>query len=193
MLNRWLKQKRECTKCRIEKKFSEFPKSSKSSLGIDTRCKLCAIANTKRYVVTNIDKVKATRRQQYERTKNERAAYVKNWMRDNKQKRLAWRLRNKEKLRSQFREWSERNKSKLVAKKARRRSAKLCATPSWVKAEDFLYIYKECREMTKSTGVEYQVDHIVPLQGENVCGLHVPWNLQILSKIENVRKKNKLI
>ena len=52
-------------------------------------------------------------------------------------------------------------------------------------------IYKECSKISKETRIKHNVDHIIPLTNEMVCGLHVSWNLQILTKSENVIKKNK--
>jgi hypothetical protein len=70
------------------------------------------------------------------------------------------------------------------------------ATPKWLTAEQRMEIrlkYRLAIEMSRATGTRYAVDHIVPLQGETVCGLHVPWNLQVIPQEENLKKFNKLV
>lgn len=68
------------------------------------------------------------------------------------------------------------------------------ATPRWLTTEDKLEIrlkYRLAIELTRKTGVRYAVDHIVPLLGESVSGLHVPWNLEVITQEENLKKSNK--
>jgi len=70
------------------------------------------------------------------------------------------------------------------------------ATPKWLTAEQKLEIrlqYRLAIELSRTTKQRYAVDHIVPIQGEEVCGLHVPWNLRVITQEENLKKSNKLI
>ncbi len=70
------------------------------------------------------------------------------------------------------------------------------ATPKWLSDVQKMEIrlkYRLAIELSRSTGERYAVDHIIPLHGETVCGLHVPWNLQVLTQKDNLLKYNKLI
>jgi len=72
-----------------------------------------------------------------------------------------------------------------------RRARKNNATPPWLVGElldQVKAIYTEASKLTDSQGNRVQVDHIVPLKNDSVCGLHVPWNLRLLTKTENCRK-----
>jgi 5-methylcytosine-specific restriction endonuclease McrA len=105
-----------------------------------------------------------------------------------------WYEKNAERHRENYSHWSKTNLDKKAAYSAKRRSAKLQRTPKWLTKEQLIEIetmYAKAKEMQTLTGVEHHVDHIVPLQGDNVSGLHVPWNLQVISAIENVKKGNK--
>lgn len=61
-----------------------------------------------------------------------------------------------------------------------------------INKEEIKAIYKEAKRLTQETGIVHHVDHIVPLKGKDVRGLHVPWNMQILTASENCRKGNRL-
>jgi len=76
-----------------------------------------------------------------------------------------------------------------------RRRRNRSASPPWLTKEHKLamrQLYLQAMELTKLTGERYVVDHIVPLISEAVCGLHVPWNLRVITQDENLRKSNKL-
>ena len=70
------------------------------------------------------------------------------------------------------------------------------ATPPWITKEQKLQIrqmYLQAQKLTKMTGERYVVDHIIPLLNDSVCGLHVPWNLRVMTQEENLKKSNKLL
>ena len=51
-------------------------------------------------------------------------------------------------------------------------------------------IYEEAQQLTRATGIQYDVDHVVPLQSPVVCGLHCEFNLRVITSVENKRKQN---
>ena len=70
------------------------------------------------------------------------------------------------------------------------------ATPPWLtrkQKSEIRQLYQIAITMSKTTGEQYVVDHIVPLQSHEVCGLHVPWNLRVITQEENLKKSNKLV
>jgi 5-methylcytosine-specific restriction endonuclease McrA len=70
------------------------------------------------------------------------------------------------------------------------------ATPKWLTDTHKMEIrlkYRLAIELSRATGERHAVDHIVPLHGENVCGLHVPWNLQVLTQKDNLLKYNRMV
>lgn len=116
--------------------------------------------------------------------------------------------RNKEAViyRAQARTSEEKNRYKKKHKQsnpdyykeltnARRRRFRQ-ATPKWLTAEQKLEIrlkYRLAIELSRRLGVPHAVDHIIPLQGEEVCGLHVPWNMEVITQEQNLKKSNKLV
>ena len=70
------------------------------------------------------------------------------------------------------------------------------ATPKWLTENQKMEIrlkYRLAIELSRATGERHAVDHIIPLHGESVCGLHVPWNLQVLTQKDNLAKYNRLV
>lgn len=78
------------------------------------------------------------------------------------------------------------------AEAANRRAAELAAMPPWADKKAIRRIYAECARITHETGVKHEVDHIHPLRGKRSCGLHVHWNMRIITRVENQRKGNQM-
>lgn len=162
-----------CNKCNKSKPFSSFYKKSATPDGFAYTCKECKYIYDKSYRELNIDNIREN------------------------QKR--WEAANREHCNSKYRKYAEKNKErrcelvlisnrkkpwKKNAREAKRRSAKLNATPMWANMNAISEIYEKCPK-------GYHVDHIVPLQGKAVCGLHVENNLQHLLASDNCIKSNK--
>ena len=103
----------------------------------------------------------------------------------------AWKKRA-----NQERSWAKPVVSQERNARARRKrtDALALATPAWLSKSQLAEIagmYEEARRLSESTGERHEVDHIVPLHSPVVSGLHVPWNMRVLSKEENNRKGNR--
>lgn len=84
----------------------------------------------------------------------------------------------------------ERNAHMFRARDAKRRADQLRATPPWADLKAIREVYKEAKRVTLATGIPHEVDHIVPLKGRKVSGLHVHFNLQVIPMLDNRRKFN---
>ena len=105
-----------------------------------------------------------------------------------------YRDANREARNAYFKKYKQENNGRVAAGNKKRELAKKNRTPRWLTADD-IWLMKEIYELsalrTKSTGVQWHVDHIIPLQGKKVSGLHVPTNLQIILGKDNIVKNNR--
>lgn len=103
-----------------------------------------------------------------------------------------YRIENKEKEQQYRKKYKTENKNKTNANTAKRRSLKAQRTPKWCDENKVKYFYTLAQYFEFITlGIKYHVDHIIPLNGDTVCGLHVDNNLQILRADQNLTKNNK--
>lgn len=92
------------------------------------------------------------------------------------------------------RSWAKNNPEKVAEQSAKKRCSKLQRMPKWLSNDEVIKIksfYKVARMMSSTFSVTYHVDHIVPLRGKLVSGLHVPWNLRVIRSEQNMMKSNK--
>ena len=170
---------RTCATCNNNKTLDNFSWRNKAKGLLQSHCKDCIAVKNK---------------VQYESNRENRIRYQTEWKKNNPEKvkvyEQKYRDGNKDKIKALVRAWDVANRGRRVAITNKYRAAKLNATPSWLTDEHqeaILAVYN------KAADKDYHVDHIVPLQGETVCGLHVPWNLQILPPSVNCSKGNRFV
>lgn len=128
----------------------------------------------------------------------DRSAYMKSYLKEykyEKKKEVSRRsyLKHREKAAVYNREYRSRNRGMYAALCAERRARRVEATPPWITDSDLSEIrriYSKCAKLNASEPNSHHVDHIIPLLGDLVCGLHVPDNLRVIKKEENLRKGN---
>jgi len=134
--------------------------------------------------VTHPERASEIRKNAPSNTKAARAERMRNWRRNNPERNAATALKGRPVRLKALRDWRQRNKEKMRAACAAYDALKKRALPAWADRSAIEKIYLEC-----PPGME--VDHVIPLRGKLVCGLHVPENLQYLTPAENRSKGNK--
>ena len=148
-----------------------------------------------KYYAENKDEMLAKGKRYREENPEKMEAFRKAWSAANPDKeakrQLEWARRNPDKVNTKRRKWCKANPDKVNATTARRRAARVQATPAW--ADEFILseAYALAVLRTKATGVSHHVDHIVPLKVKTVCGLHCEHNLRVIPGRDNASKGNR--
>ena len=175
---------KQCTSCKTQKEITEFYKDSHLKSGYASSCKKCISVRQKTFKENNKDYFKQYNKQYWIKNKKQMSLQSKKYYEENKENLAE---QNKQRSKKHFQE----NKHLYNAKRAKYRASKLKATPKWADLKAIKIEYSLASWCSAVTGVPYEVDHIIPLQGENVCGLHVHYNLQVIQRAPNRSKGNK--
>lgn len=173
----------ECCQCKEKKDSTDFYTNKRSSSGFQYHCKSCQAIRNKVFRLSNPD---------YAKTYN-KDYYTKNKEHMNIQSRLYYKTtfftrssENKVRGRKHY----SVNTHMYRARDARRRALQKQATPLWANSFFISEIYHLAKLRSKATGFSWHVDHIIPLNGKHVCGLHLETNLQVIPASVNLSKGN---
>lgn len=162
------RSKKICNDCLEERPVADFSKNKARPDGKNPYCKSCVSRKNK---------------ESYEKHKQSRL-----------EKAQIYRDMNSGRIKRYLRGYQKDNRHKYAAHSAFRNKRVAEATPDWLtdlQRKEIESVYQEARRSTEETGVRHEVDHVVPVKSNLVCGLHVPWNLQVIPKSENIAKSNR--
>lgn len=196
-----------CSKCKIEKSLDSFGRDKRLKSGLFSWCRKCCTERKVADYKNDPEKFRARKRLEYVNNREtilERGKARQPEANARRRERYATDLEYKNKIkeilrtdthREQMRRWRESNSARTSFHCSNRRSLKLNATPQWLTSihkAQIQEMYDVAKALTVQTGVNHQVDHIHPLRGKNFSGMHVPWNLQVITAAENRSKRNNL-
>ena len=200
-----------CAKCNENKLLEEFYKQKAGKYGRISECKVCIKEYQAKYRANNLEKIKEKRAKyrannlekikeykakyyanNQEKLKERASKYYTNNAEKIKEQQAKWYANNPEKAKEQASKWQANNPEKVAAIAASRRVILGNASVPWADQDKIREFYKERDRLTKETGIQHHVDHIYPLKGKDVTGLHHEDNLQILTAEENIRKGNRI-
>jgi hypothetical protein len=162
---------RICSKCRVEKPLTSYYTSKTDCLGHQRYCKPCA------------SRAAIDWRKESPENKAAAMAAITRWTKNNPQKKYAYQQR-----------WNNKNKARLAALRANQKRLRMHgmrqAQPTWANTFFIREIYHLSRLRTELTGIPHDVDHIIPLKSDLVCGLHCEANLAVVPASVNRKKLN---
>ena len=176
---------KKCPRC--ESSENGFYANKTRRDGLDSLCKICRLSANIRWKNTNPDAYK-----------NSHTSWHKEHAEADKISKEIWRKGNPGKVSTSIKKWRLNNPGKSTAYTRKYQAAKIQRTPPWLTSDQLSEIqqfYIDAKEIQwlSDSSDPLEVDHIVPLQGELVSGLHVPWNLRIVSRSVNRSKSVKLV
>lgn len=166
----------DCITCGSSRENALFPMRG-------NKCKPCVSIYNKEYREKNVDRISLSKKSWSEKNKEHKTH----------QDRL-YAINNPEARKAARKKWEDNNPGKTLAAKVKNKADRLLRVPHWLTKDDYWMIeqaYEISALRTKMFGFQWHVDHIIPLKGRNVSGLHVPHNLRVIPAIVNTRKSNK--
>lgn len=183
-----------CRVCKKEKAVELFSNSKWEKDGKKRSCKACdkIIRDSKR------GEINRQKREHYRKNRERLLSNVKEYYKNNKEKVLSYQenyyRENSDKVKQRTKKYKKKNKDSYYAREAKRRAMKVKATPKWFDELDDLLVkeaFSLARQRVKETGIDWHVDHLVPLKSKKVCGLHCADNIQVIPALFNLKKNNK--
>jgi hypothetical protein len=183
---------KKCSNCNNIKDLNTFSKDKKRKDGL---CYVCKDCQKNLYVQIKQKKLEYAKKY-YENNKEKIKINVKSYTLNNSEKVKSRRkiYCKSDKAKSSCKLWRKKNPGKANSIAMKRRAAKLQRTPKWLTSSDWIeinWIYELATQLTLETGISHHVDHIIPLQGKNISGLHCPQNLRIITESQNCSKGNR--
>lgn len=165
---------KRCSLCSGLKPLDQFHKQTRVRSGLQPQCKVCTTALAASYYRNNKDRIL-----------KRNAAWKKAHPTVVRNMGAAQYQRTKERHRAQMKAWSENNRDLVRAFAMKHYAQRMRAVPRWADHDKIKLVYQKANEWGM------QVDHVVPLQSDTVCGLHVWENLQLLAPSINASKQNR--
>lgn len=160
------------------------------------RCEDCRVESRKAvadWSTRNVERVRELDRIAYVRNKDKRKLKAKRYREENPDYYANYYIKNKDHYNKLAKQHYEENKDNYFAKSLKRNKRKKESTPSWVTRGDFKELIDLRNQMRDATGLDWDIDHIIPLNAKYASGLNCKENLQVIPALLHKKKGNKMI